>query len=62
MLAKIRKYVKDNPGKIIIATGDTNQLEYIDLISNQIEYDQYMDHCINTIFPSSIYLTKKKKT
>jgi hypothetical protein len=61
MLAKIRKYVKDNQDKIIIATGDTNQLECIDLISDQIEYDQYMDHCINSIFPNSIYLTKNKR-
>ena len=61
MLAKIRKYVKDNQDKIIIATGDTNQLECIDLINDQIEYDQYMDHCINSIFPNSIYLTKNKR-
>ena len=50
MLAKIKKYSEDNPDKIIIATGDTNKLECIDLISDQIKYDQYMEHCIDTIF------------
>lgn len=61
MMAKIRKYVIDNPNKIIIATGDTNQLECIDLISDQIDYDIYMEHCINSIFPNGIYLTQNKR-
>ena len=49
-LARIKAYCDANPDKIIIATGDTAQLECIDLISNNIEYDRNMDHCIDTIF------------
>ena len=30
MLAKIKRYSENNPNKIILATGDTNQLETID--------------------------------
>ena len=44
MLAKIKRYSEKNPHKIILATGDTNQLESIDLVSDQIDYDVYMDH------------------
>ena len=36
MLARIKAYCEANPDKIIIATGDTAQLECIDLISNNI--------------------------
>ncbi len=61
MLAKIKRYSENNPGKIILAAGDTNQLETIDLISNQIDYESYMEHCIDTIFPTSISLEENKR-
>ena len=61
MLAKIKRYSESNPDKIILATGDTNQLETIDLVSNQIDYEIYTDHCINTIFPTSITLHENKR-
>ena len=61
MLAKIKRYSEKNPHKIILATGDTNQLESIDLVSDQIDYDAYMDHCINTIFPNNIMLRENKR-
>ena len=60
-LAKIKRYSENNPNKIILATGDTNQLETIDLVSNQIDYDAYMDHCIDTVFPTSIHLQENKR-
>ena len=44
-----------------MATGDTNQLETIDLVSDQIDYDVYTDHCINTIFPTGIMLHENKR-
>ena len=44
MLAKIKRYSESNPSKIILATGDINQLETIDLISNQLDYETYMGH------------------
>ena len=61
MLAKIKRYSENNPHKIILATGDTKQLETIDLVSDQIDYESYMDHCINTIFPNNIMLHENKR-
>ena len=61
MLAKIKRYSESNPQKIILATGDTNQLETIDQVSDQIDYDTYVDHCIDTIFPNSITLHENKR-
>ncbi len=61
MLATIKRYSEKNPNKIMLATGDTNQLETIDLPSNQIDYETYTDHCINTIFSSRITLHENKR-
>ena len=61
MLAKIKRYSESNPQKIILATGDTNQLETIDQVSDQIDYDTYVDHCIDTIFPNSITLHENQR-
>jgi hypothetical protein len=30
----------------VIATGDTNQLECIDCITNQHDYDSYYNRCV----------------
>ena len=59
-LTRIKKYCDENPDKIIIATGDTSQLEPINSLSNQFDYDYYSDHCINQIFKFEIYLEEKK--
>ena len=61
MLAKVKCYSELNPDKIILATGDTDQLETIDLVSDQINYDTYMNHCIDTIFPNTILLKENKR-
>jgi len=61
MLTKIKKYSEDNPDKIILATGDSVQLESIDLLSDQIDYDIYSNHCIDTIFNNTIQLTENKR-
>ena len=55
-LARIKKYCDEHPDKIIIATGDTSQLEPINSLSNQFDYYYYSDHCINQIFKFEIYL------
>ncbi len=60
MLAKSKRYIENNPDKIILATGDTNQLETLFLVSNQIDYETYTDHCINTIFPNGLTLHENK--
>ncbi len=61
MLAKVKIYSELNPEKIILATGDTDQLETIDLVSDRINYDTYMSHCIDTTFPNSILLKENKR-
>ena len=40
-LARIKRYCDEHPEKIVIATGDTSQLESIDCITNQHNYDEY---------------------
>ncbi len=60
MLAKPKRYSENNTDKTILATGDTNQLETIDVVSNQIDYETYTDHCINTISPNGFTLHKKQ--
>ena len=60
MLAKVKRYIENNPQKIILATGDTNQLETIDLVSNHIDYDVYTEMCVDTLFPTNIMLHENK--
>ncbi len=55
-LARIKKYREENPEKIIIATGDTSQLEPTISLSNQFDHDYYSDFCVNQIFKYDIYL------
>ena len=50
-LARIKRYCESNPDKIVVATGDTNQLECIDCITNQNDYDEYYSRCVDMIFP-----------
>ena len=59
-LARITKYCDEHSDKIIIATGDTSQLEPINSLSNQFDYDYYSDNCINQIFTYEIDLEEKK--
>ena len=61
MLARIKRYSDLHPNKIILATGDTNQLETIDFVSNQLDYETYMDHCIDTIFLNNLTLRENKR-
>ncbi|MFM7980639.1 MAG: hypothetical protein ACKPKO_15100, partial [Candidatus Fonsibacter sp.] len=61
MLSRIKKYSETNLDKIIIATGDTNQLETVSELSNTISYAEYADHCIDTMFSNSIFLTINKR-
>jgi ATP-dependent exoDNAse (exonuclease V) alpha subunit len=60
-LSRIHKYSNENPDKIIIATGDTSQLQPINELSNQFEYAKYADDCINQIFKYEIYLNENKR-
>jgi len=60
-LTKILTYSNRNPDKIILATGDINQSECINSISNVKNYEHYINHCINTIFNKEIYLLENKR-
>ncbi len=60
-LARIKRYCETNPDKIVIATGDTSQLESIDCITNQHDYDKYYNRCIDLIFPVSMFFRENKR-
>jgi hypothetical protein len=60
-LARIKRYCDEHPDKIIIATGDTNQLECIDCITNQHDYDEYYNRCVDLIFPDNMYFKENKR-
>ena len=53
--------MKNNQNKIILATGDVDQLESIDMVSNVKNYEEYINHCINCIFPYEIFLKENKR-
>jgi len=55
MLARIKKYSETKLYNIIIATGDTKQIETVSELSNTISYEEYADHCIDTIFFQIVY-------
>ncbi len=44
MFAKIRRHSELNPDKTILATGDADQLVTVDVVFDQINYDDYMNH------------------
>jgi hypothetical protein len=60
-LARIKRFCEENQEKIVIATGDAKQLESIDLITNQHDYDEYYNRCIGLVFPNNIFLRESKR-
>ena len=61
VLSKILNYVKRNTDKIIIATGDTQQLAPVEVITNQYDYKYYLNFCADQIFPNQIFLEDVSK-
>ena len=59
--ALIWNFCKNNPDKIILATGDTKQLKNPENISNTINFEKYADHCIDLIFKNNIMLYECKR-
>ena len=53
-LARIKRYCESNPDNIVVATGDTGQLECIYFTTNQNDYDEYHNRCVDMIFPIGI--------
>ncbi len=60
-LARIKHYCETHPEKIVVATGDSNQLKCIDTITNQHDYHEYYNHCVDMIFPTNLYLKEIKR-
>ena len=60
MLQRIKKYCESNINKIILATGDMDQLETFECIGNKIGKN-YLDTCINIMFPYEVYLQENKR-
>ena len=59
--ALIWSFCKNNPDKIILATGDTKQLKNPETISNTISFEKYADHCIGLVFKNCIMLCECKR-
>ena len=59
--ALIWNFCKNNPDKIILATGDTKQLKNPETVSNTISFEKYADHCINLMFRNNIMLYECKR-
>ena len=61
VLTRVLHYVNKNKDKIIIATGDTQQLRPIEAITNQFDYKYYLNFCADQIFPNQIFLEDIKR-
>ena len=57
----IKKFVKENAGKIFGCTGDDNQLEPIEFGYNNYSFREYYDFCLKQVFGSKIHLTIPKR-
>ena len=44
-----------------MATGDSMQLECIDCITNQHDYDEHYNCCVDLIFPVNMFLKENKR-
>ena len=56
IMNKVRLFCLKNPDKIIIGTGDTKQLQSVEVITNCQDHETYMDNCMDIIFKSNIFL------
>ena len=63
MLMRILQFKQKNEGaKTILATGDKNQLEPVDIPFNNVsDVREYMEQCLNQIFPHEVYLEECKR-
>ena len=56
-----QKLLRVPPEKIIVATGDTNQIKCIETITNQHNYDEYYNHCVDMILPTNLFFREIKR-
>ena len=59
--ALIWDFCKNNPDKIVLATGDTKQLKNPERVSNTISFEKIADHCIDLVFKNNIMLYECKR-
>ena len=59
--ALIWDFCKNNPDKIVVATGDTKQLKNPERVSDVMSFEKYADHCIDLIFKNNIMLYDCKR-
>ena len=60
-LARTKWYCDEHPEKIIVATGDTSQLERTDCITNQHDYDERYNKPLDLILPDNMYFKENKR-
>ena len=61
-LARIKKYMEANPDKIILATGDTRQLEPVEpMTNNHADTEAYTNSCVDLLFRDQLFLSKNKR-
>ena len=60
-MALIWDFCKNNPDKIVVATGGTNQLKNPERVSNVMSFEKYANHCIDLIFENNIELYECKR-
>ena len=62
ILARISKFIEENKhNKIIIATGDTNQLPTIEPLSNTRSFEECADEYVKIMFKYEIFLKECKR-
>jgi len=62
MLKRIKFFMDENPEKIYCSTGDTHQLEPVELGINNVEnYKEYISNCVGQVFNKKILLKEVKR-
>ena len=61
VLDKVGQFIKNNPDKIVIATGDVKQIQGVEVMTNCQNPATYIDNCLDIIFKYNIFLTVCKR-
>ena len=61
VLDKVGQLIKNNPDKIVIATGDVKQLQGVEIMTNCQNLATYFDNCLDKILKYNIFLTACKR-
>ena len=58
---KVRQFIKNNPDKVVVATGDVKQLQGVEVMTNCQNPATYVDNCLDIIFNYNIFLKVCKR-